>query len=187
MSFETDKSWTDERQDEVCAIVKKHLDRIISVRVASPDEDTKQATDLVIEVVSGSIAARVRRHTDFRDWTIRSHRRSGVTTELQKLRAGFARWYLYAWTVATGNIKDYVLIDLDRVRAIGLLDEAWIEQSADCGNTHFISVSVTELRKEKCLVVDNCKTPCKQTKVNCRPLKMAKVCLQQQELFGDNQ
>ncbi len=98
MSFREDKQWADRFRGEVEAIIRRHVGLVVTVRLADDHEDAKQATDMVVEVVGGTIAVRIRDDTrDFRDWTVRTSRASGVRTEIDKLREGFARWYLYAW------------------------------------------------------------------------------------------
>jgi hypothetical protein len=158
MSFKFDSRWAAGHEAEIEEILLRHVGVMISVRKASDREDCKQATDVVIEVTGGEVALRIRdTKRTFRDWTIRTRRVSGVPTEMHKLKAGFARWYLVAWCrLSDGKIGDYVLIDLDKVRSKGLLDKDRKEQSADDGETFFVYITVNELREHGCLAADAC-------------------------------
>lgn len=74
------------------------------------------------------VAVRVRRWTcPYRDFTIRDALPSGHITELQKLIEGHcADVYLYCWehNLYPGlAFKDWMLIDIPRLRASGLLQE----------------------------------------------------------------
>jgi hypothetical protein len=170
MSYRKDRAWVEGLKAEVVAILTRHLDRIVSVRVASDEEDTKRATDMVVEVAGGTVAVRVRDWVrDFRDWTIRTRRRSGARTEMAKLKEGFANWYLYGWCKPDGRIGDYVLIDLAAVRTHGLLDIPRREQSADGWQTAFVAIPVPELRNATCLAVDACTSDCPEPKAGFQP------------------
>lgn len=160
MSWQDDKDWSDRYLDFAQGVLRQHIGAIAFVRVSSEEEDCKKASDFVVECEAGDVAVRFRRpYRDFRDWTVRSRRRSGAATELAKLRAGFARWYLYCWIDAGGVVIDYVIIDLDRVRLLGLLDQPMREYSNRDDATWFVALRVSELRAAGCLTVDECKSP----------------------------
>jgi len=134
-------------------ILKTCLGDIKTIRVASDTEDQKQATDLVIQLTKkrGTVACRMRRDKIyFRDLTIRSRSCCGQKTELDKLREGFADWYLYGWT-KNGKIAEWILVDLRKVRTKGLLNQPRFEQSNTDGKTKFISISIRELFESCCL------------------------------------
>jgi hypothetical protein len=108
MSYQTDKQWSDLYVPEVrriigIAIGKRLLENpeMLTVETATHTEDTQHATDFVASIATsmGSVACRLRRpECKARDFTIRSWRASGAKTELEKIRAGEGRWFLYGWT-----------------------------------------------------------------------------------------
>lgn len=158
-SWEADKQWAERYQPFVLKALREHAGVFVEVRPATDEEDCKRATDCVVTFSAGDVAVRFRRsRRDFRDWTVRSRRESGAETELAKLRRGLARWYLMAWTDPGGLVLDHVLIDLDRVRRLGILDGSRREYPNGDG-TWFIAVRVSELREAGCLVVDECRSP----------------------------
>lgn len=151
----TDRQWADYFLPDIKDILIHNTHHIIKVEVANDDQDTRQATDMIITVGSGDVAVRIRRDgykQKYRDWTIRSFRRTGNKTELMKLREGFCRWYLYCWT-ENNQIIDWILIDLDIVRRSGLLDKKRY-QISNWDGTYFIAISVKELKDNNCLVSD---------------------------------
>jgi hypothetical protein len=163
MSFQSDKVWSDRYLPLAEEVLRKHLGAIAAVRVALDEEDCGQATDFMVESSAGAVAVRFRRPRhhpagDFRDLTLRSRRLSGVPTELAKIRDGHARWYLYGWLRDDGTLEDYIIVDLDRVRARGLLDRPFHERSNQDGRTWFIVITVAFLRAEGCLTVDQCRS-----------------------------
>lgn len=174
--WRADRFWANERRCDVQEILGRHLALLSEVRFVTDEEDAKQATDLVVESAAGTVACRIRDTTrDFRDWTVRSRRRSGAKTELAKLKEGFARWYFYGWAKPPdARIGDYVLIDLDRVRACGLLDADRKERTGDGWETAFIAISVDELRLAACLLVDECKSRCTHARGNYVPAPSVK-------------
>ena len=147
-----DKQWSDHFIPQVTRILQSNASKIISIEVAPPDADAERATDMTIKVVGGNVAVRVRRDaTRFRDLTIRSRRSSGRKTELEKIREGFADWYLYAWTI-NGTISEWVLVDLGRVRESGLLDKPRKEIPNKDGTTFFVGIPIAELEQNSCIV-----------------------------------
>ena len=143
-----DKRWADSKEQSIRRILEGNAMHMIDIRIADDEADMKRATDLVVTVAEGDIACRLRRsNCRYRDWTIRSKRANGAETELSKLRKGFARWYLYGWEGPSGNIDEWMLIDLDKVRADGLLDKPRQDQLNKDGTTYFVSIGSTELVK----------------------------------------
>ena len=152
-SWQSDKSWADKFIPEIAKILTQNAGTFLGVSVASDQEDMERATDLVVTVIGGQVAVKIRRDgykKKYRDWTIRSFRKTGSKTELQKLIEGFAQWYLYLWT-DNEIITDWILINMDKVRATNLL---YIPRRPFSNNdgTYFIAISVPELKKHSCLV-----------------------------------
>ena len=147
----TDWSWADKHMKQIIALLKDNAHRLLSVQMASPEEDMKQATDLVIEVVGGRILVRIRRpYFKYRDLTIRSWRQNGAKTELAKIQEGFGDWYLYVWTGDAEKFTDWMLVDMATLRESGLLEDRKITYNHD-GLTGFIAISSVELYMDGCL------------------------------------
>lgn len=142
---------------------------LVKIKPSSVKEDTKYAVDLVIDIPGvGDVAVRVRRpkyRDRYRDLTIRAYRTSGTKTELEKIRDGFAKFYLYCWLNYKGKIEDWILIDLDALRKSGLLDNPRITANND-GKTGFADFHDFELRRANCLIAEQDHTPPEETLEN---------------------
>lgn len=151
-SFVENWKWQEKYFDDVKRIVKENLHRITVLRIGMPEQDMKEATDLVVHVNGGTIALRIRDAIKYkyRDLTIRSYVPTGYATEIDKLRQGYGDWYLYAWADSF-NIIEYMLVDLAQVRQSGLLDmKHHIKTNRD--GTKFIAISADDLRTAGALV-----------------------------------
>lgn len=149
-----DWGWADKHLDAIVAVLKQNAMHLLSVHIAPEKSDLKEATDLVITVDGGDVAVRIRRpryNDRYKDLTIRAWRRGNIKTEIDKIRDGFARWYLYAWSDGNNGLMDWMLIDIDALRESGLLDRKQIIKNKD-GRTGFIAVSEGELRLNNCLI-----------------------------------
>lgn len=138
---------------QITEILKDNARYIIDVIVAPYEADTLRATDFILKVKGGDVAGRLRRpkyFNQYRDWTIRSKRISGVETELSKLKKGFARWYLYGW-IKNNIIDSWMLIDLDIVRQKNLLNMPWKEKDNHDG-TWFIIIPANDLFTYGCII-----------------------------------
>ena len=145
--WQRDKAWADAFLFDIEEVVRGLAGHIIEIRLGTDDEDRKEATDYVVHVASGTIACRIRRNCSFRDLTIRASRPSGVQTELAKIREGWGRWYLYMWT-ERDEVVDWIFVDLDKLRASGLLGSAARQRNPD--GVTFLPISVPKLTD--CLV-----------------------------------
>lgn len=169
MSYKVDRHWSDKRMAQVTKILKDNAMHIVKIEIAPETRDTKEATDLIIEVTGGSVAVRVRRsNTRYRDLTIRSRRPSGIPTELHKLREGFCDWYLYGWT-DNGHISEWILVDLNQMRNTELFDKARREISNPDRSSWFVAISLGELFANGCLTSFDLQ-PATITKHKIRPL-----------------
>lgn len=152
-----DKDWADQFEPELKGILLEHvgqnLGRFIELLRAPEFDDLHRATDMVIRITGGDVAVRVRRpEILWREWTVRKSRPSGRETEVEKILAGFARWYLYCWTTVEG-LSAYVIIDLDRVRKKGILDAyEWERKPNRDGSSDFIIVPLARLNAALCIV-----------------------------------
>ena len=183
LDYGDDRSWSDRQLPAVRRwlttlaplMLQRSLEGIapeISFSTAPWDADVKRSTDMIGRLsipddarLTGwlkgdpvDVAVRLRRERidrHFRDWTIRSSRQSGATTELAKLRAGHCAFYLYAWVDAGADNFDeeWILIDIERCRTTGLLDDQALPSKANYdGETSFVSVELCELARRGCLV-----------------------------------
>ena len=140
--------WANRFFDAIQAAIQSVAGVFVRMEVADMDDDMRRVIDYVVRVEGGDIACRIRRNmylARFRDWTIRSVVPSGATTELDKLRDGFGRWYFYAWATPNDrDLADWMLIDLDAVRRTDILYCDREERMNDDG-TGFIYVTRDEL------------------------------------------
>lgn len=91
---------------------------------ATVEDDQERATDLVLSTERVRIACRIRRWSKqacdkwVGQFTIRSHRSSGVTTELAKILDGWGDMMFYGWGCPQSRrLRDWYLIDLDVFRS----------------------------------------------------------------------
>jgi hypothetical protein len=155
-TFEVNFDWQQGYYGKVRSILRHWAGVFVDFSVAPEYQDQKQATDFVMNMQSNgaSIACRIRRnHIRFRDFTIRCRSLNGGITELEKLKRGFASWYLYCWEQKDGSInKHFMIIDMNRVRETGLLEiERRIITNTD--STQFIAIDIQELRANDCIIV----------------------------------
>lgn len=150
--YQRDREMADSYTDQVLSILKLLVRHLVVLTVAPAEEDNKHATDFTVKLVGGAVAVRLRRpDCRFRDLTIRAQRDTGVKTELAKIKAGYASRYFYGWTDANRTIVEWILVDLDQVRAAGLLEKKrGLIPNGD--GTHFISISIKELSESGCLI-----------------------------------
>ncbi len=154
--FKQNFAWQAGYYSQIQKIIRENAGAFVTVDVASPEADMKHATDFVVRVTGGDVAVRVRRPKyKYRDLTIRSYN-GGYKTELDKIRDGFARFYLYCWTCDSDEIAEWVLVDVDKLRASGLLDNRKETPNAD-GRTKFIAIQLPELRAKDCVVAEVCR------------------------------
>jgi hypothetical protein len=150
----------------------KLLDTTIQIRLGSDHEDSHQVGDFVFEIDTEAIkselmiGARVRKpiHFDHYDVTIRS-KRAGFQTELEKIKSGVGDFMIYAWALGKGKdplfhkIMKYVIVDFQRMRDTGVLDERWREienkdpKTGKPDGTAFKPIGLGRLKKLGCIVV----------------------------------
>lgn len=144
------------KMPEVKMILRRHAGEIVKFEAANSEQDTQQATDLVVYVKTGAIGVRVRQFQStkkkYRDWTIRCKSRHGYATEIDKLRAGWGDFYFYGWDSDSGRIDEYMLFDLAKVRDAGLL-HVERKPTFNKDGTAFITISALELYENGCLLI----------------------------------
>lgn len=134
MDFNASKTWADRFLDQQFQILNsciglldfnKVKKRGVIINPAPEYDDQNLETDAIM-FGTLRIALRVRTGQSdlYNDIAIRSHRPSGVATELHKIKAGFGDYYLYCWTSDGRNITEFILFDLDKFRAV--MDECLV-------------------------------------------------------------
>ena len=142
-------------------VLKKNAMYFINIEVANEEDDCQRATDFKIKIKGGDVACRIRfdnaiysrNKRIYRDLTIRSHTKHNKKTELDKLKEGYAKWYLYIWHKLDKKF-DWMVIDIDILRKSGLLDVERKEIDNHDG-TKFIAISKEELKENNCIVNEN--------------------------------
>lgn len=120
--FEKNWDFSESHLSDIGKVLQLNFDKIVKIEVAGREDDLKKSTDLKIKVHSGDVAVRIRRNIPWRELTIRAYCH-GYKTEIDKLKEGYADWYLYLWTDASDKICDWILVDIHLMRQFGLLDK----------------------------------------------------------------
>lgn len=132
--------------------IKENAHSIIKIECADNESDTKKATDYKIQVIGGDVACRIRFDFEtmknnkkiYRDFTIRTRSKNGGKTEIDKIKEGFADWYIYIWERIDDDY-DYIFVDLNIVRESGIL-EVKRNQISNNDGTYFIAIPLKEIR-----------------------------------------
>jgi len=136
--------------EQVKTILKNNSMIFVKVEIADIELDKKQATDFIVIIDGGEIAVRIRRaNCKYRDLTIRSVN-NGYKTEIDKIREGFGRYYLYCWEDEGKEIKSWILVDLNKLRETKLMENRVNIPNYD--GTEFIAISIDELYRNDCLI-----------------------------------
>lgn len=152
MSYEVQRKLSDKYLDSFKDILKRNSMNFLSMEISSEEKDTQEATDMVVKIDGGDVALRVREPSCiYRDLTIRTRSKNGGKTEIHKLHEGFGDWYLYGWGDGRETVKEYILVDLNRVRKFELFRVPRRENYNHDG-TKFISIPIGELQMCGCLV-----------------------------------
>ena len=161
MSYQEDRRWSDQFIPEIKRLVGPHL-----LGVSSFEQDTREAADLVVLRANlVTIACRVRR-PGFADrygneFTIRSARTNGVTTELEKIVNGWGDWMFYGHSdISESGFDLWWLLDLSAWRA-HLIREKMVggrrirrgQKSNFDGATEFVWFDITSFVGEPNLVL----------------------------------
>ena len=160
MNFQQDFAWQTKFYPSIKKILRDNAAKLVSITVASAEEDMRHATDFVASIKGGTIAVRIRRNVanTYKDLTIRSKRPNGHETELQKIKNGFADFYLYVWT-ANDEILDWWLVDIGRMRACGLFEKPRPERENKDKSSAFVWFVKSELQKVDALVAESVNVP----------------------------
>lgn len=150
-----DWNWSDRYLLEVRRILLENALYFLTVQIADEKQDLSEATDMIVIGNQSRIAVRLRRAAyGYRDLTLRAERSSGVTTELDKVRAGFSDFYLYGWTNES-RIQDWMLVDMNHLRASGLLQRNLRIIPNRDKRTGFIAIPYSVLRHAGCIANSN--------------------------------
>jgi hypothetical protein len=123
MSFyREDREWSDQRIIAVQNVIGRCLGLPAGqVSVAPEEMDVHQATDLVVFSARDiKIAARVRRSGFAQkypfEFTVRSHRNSGMETEYSKIMNGWGDWLFYGHDFSQQSVYPWQIINLNAFR-----------------------------------------------------------------------
>ena len=117
MGYRDDRKWSDGFTPETMQILCKHF-----IMAASREEDVKHNTDVfIVNVGPHRVSCRVRRHKYLKKYgdeaTTRVSRPSGVTTELEKMMAGWGRFSFYGFANREGTkLIRWFILDLGVLR-----------------------------------------------------------------------
>lgn len=153
-----DWNWAQEYERACGHLVREWMIQKITVDPADIVDDMTKAKDIQISFElfkkgSADIACRCRRISvdKYGDITIRSGRPSGMKSELQKIKEGHGDYMVYGW-IPGKHIEAYCIVDLDRMRQSGVLEQKrqtrWNKDWSSC----FVFLSINELRQTGCLV-----------------------------------
>lgn len=145
MSYADNWNFSEKYIPSIKTIIAKHANHIVNIEIAEPEADMKYATDMIVEVNNGHVAVRIRRSVySYRDLTIRSYK-NGYKTELDKLKEGYADWYLYAWENKTqSGLAEYILIDLEIARPLFFMD---LQEKTNNDGTKFVIIPIPYLKQ----------------------------------------
>jgi len=148
-----DKTWADRYVPAIREVIDKVASKIVNIQVATAQEDAENATDYIITLETGTIACRIRRpNCNFRDLTLRAWRSSGAKTELEKIKEGHGKYYLYAWAKDADTFADWIFVDLDKFRESKLpFRNRTLIKNPD-GTTGFINFKIPELLYWNCII-----------------------------------
>lgn len=148
---------------DVIRLLKANLQHMVNIRLGTQDEDSKQATDMVMYMDNGgAIGVRVRRYENtsqkerYRHFTIREKSAGGSKTELDKLRDGWGDWYFYGWENQDGILDEWIIVNLNVLHERKAFHtdfkarERW--RSNRDGKTAFVWFTVADLRFYRALV-----------------------------------
>ena len=145
-NFSKNFGWQSSYYPQIKSILIENLGKIVNINIADQEQDMKRATDFVITMTGGNVAVRIRRdgYYKFHDFTLRSSKSSGYKTELQKIIEGYGDFYLYCWTVGD-DIKKWILVNLEKLRASGVLNNPRKEIANIDGESCFVAISLEEI------------------------------------------
>lgn len=156
-----DLEFSDSHLDQIEEILRQCASEMLNVNQATIEQDLKKATDLIV-TTQGAVAVRVRRPNvrhRYRELTIRAFRTSGTKTELEKIKEGYADFYLYCWTDTNDRIADWILVDLNHLRATDLLYLEGHEKWNRDHRTSFYWLEDWRLRNHGCIVMEKASIP----------------------------
>lgn len=152
MSYAIQREQSDMYLEAFKDILRRNSMNFLTLEVSDDYKDTQEATDMIIKIEGGDVALRVRNPScKFRDFTVRTRSKYGGKTEIDKLKEGFGDWYLYGWGDGNGNLLEWILIDLDKVRKFKILDKPRQERR-NCDGTKFVGIPIGELQMTGCLI-----------------------------------
>lgn len=157
MSFHRDYEW----QLRFLPVIKMCVGPYL-LEPSSFDLDTQEATDLIVlRARDMRIGCRLRRagYADRYPWefTLRSHRDSGASTELKKIVEGWGDWLFYghASDDEMGGISRWFIIDLSALRAHLIRNQEHIRptKKSNGDGTHFVAFDLRKFPSKPSIVI----------------------------------
>src|SRR3990167_636534 len=131
----------------------------IDIDRATEEQDMKQVTDLVVNVRLDNkvdLAIRVR---EWKDWysesykdevSIRARIPTGGKTEIDKIKDGWGRYYLYCWGDGE-NILNFIYFDIEKARNEGVFEEGYsVKLNGD--GTSGMYIPIKRLEEADCII-----------------------------------
>lgn len=146
---------------ELKEIIYKYPKIFMDINRSTPIEDTRYATDFVIKQPNRNVAVRVRdpdpQGRKFRDLTIRVKTKWDKKTEIDKIKEGYGDIYLYCWKDKNYKIKDYMIMDIHKLRSSNLLEKKRRiilnkDRRGVYDGTGFIHIKIDELNEFDCIL-----------------------------------
>lgn len=148
---------------ELKEIIHKHSKIFMDINKSTPVKDIHYATDYTIKTSNRDIAVRVRdpekKGRRFRDLTIRTKTKWNRKTEIDKIKEGYGDIYLYCWKDKNYKIKDYMIIDIHKLRSSKLLEKKRkpipnVDSAGNKDGTEFVPISIGELNEFDCILMN---------------------------------
>jgi hypothetical protein len=152
-SWKKDHAWAQQFVPHISQILGEAF-----VTEASLEQDMHENTDLLFQVKGESIAVRMRNVKEWapfnrrNEWTIRTSRPSGMTTEVEKLLYGWGDYYFYGWgDDRDKRVKAYTILYLKPVRpwlwrnVSRLMQCQGQAQRNKDGSSSFLAINLDEL------------------------------------------
>ena len=137
-------------EEWVLQFIKSTMERL-------PDGDTLLPGSYIYNILGRQLHYReLSYNPDYQNITFRCRTSRGQESELTRFRDGYADWSLQVWKRGK-RIVGWILVDLNIIRAWGLLeiDRRVIVNERD--GSKFVSVTIKELDKHECII--NAKYP----------------------------
>lgn len=142
---------------QIKRILNRNSHHLMAFIEATKQQDCEQGFDAIFTAQDVKIAIRIRKYEYLRysDFTVRACTTLGNKTEIDKIREGFGDYYFYGWETPSGRkLQQYMIIDLSKVRAAGVLDgdgKRKIRMNND--GSGFVFIGISELLQADAIMI----------------------------------